>query len=132
MLHGRSARFVSSHAPAETVIGISHYTHGEVCRVTTDATAFPLRQSGGVHIRIGLSWNDAEAAQRLTPWAEKAWRALRPSSGERIYANYQSSAGKGAAQAVFGSNLPRLVTLKNKYDSINFFRRNSNVEPGTA
>ena len=66
------------------------------------------------------------------PWAEEACRALRPSSGERIYANYQSSAGKGAAQAVFGSNLPRLITLKNTYDPTNFFRRNSNVEPRTA
>lgn len=121
-----------SQAPAETVVGISHYMHGEVCRVTPDATAFPLRQSGGVHIRIGLAWNDAEAAQRLIPWAEEACRALRPSSGERIYANYQSSAGKGTAQAVFGSNLSRLVTLKNKYDPTNFFRRNSNVEPRTA
>jgi FAD/FMN-containing dehydrogenase len=121
-----------SEAPAETVIGISHYMHGQVCRVTPDATAFPLRQSGGVHIRIGVAWNDADAAQRLMPWVEGACRALRPSSGERIYANYQSSARKGAAQAVFGSNLPRLVTLKNEYDPTNFFRRNSNVEPGTA
>lgn len=121
-----------SQAPTEAVIGISHYMHGEVCRVTPDATAFPLRQSGGVHIRIGLAWNDTEAAQRLMPWAEEACHALRPSSGERIYANYQSSAGKGTAHAVFGSNLSRLVTLKNKYDPTNVFRRNSNVEPSTA
>jgi hypothetical protein len=57
---------------------------------------------------------------------------LRPSSGERIYANYQSYAGKGSAQAVFGSNLARLIALKNKYDPTNFFRRNSNVEPRPA
>ena len=39
-----------SEAPVATVIGISHYMHGEVCRVTSDSTAFPLRQSGGIHI----------------------------------------------------------------------------------
>jgi FAD/FMN-containing dehydrogenase len=55
--------------------------------------------------------------------------ALVRSSGERIYANYQSYAGKGTPEAVFGSNYPRLVALKNKYDPTNFFRRNSNVEP---
>jgi FAD/FMN-containing dehydrogenase len=103
-------------APLETVFGISHYMHGEVCRVTPNSTAFPLRQPGGVHIRITVEWNDSAAAQRLMPWADEACRLLRPSSGERIYANYQSYAGKGAAEAVFGSNLPRLVALKNKYD----------------
>jgi FAD/FMN-containing dehydrogenase len=118
-----------SASPPETVLGISHYMHGEVCRVTPDATAFPLRESGGVHIRINLDWNDSTAAQRLMPWADEACRLLRPRSGERIYANYQSYAGRGAAEAVFGSNLSRLVALKNKYDPTNFFRRNSNVEP---
>ena len=37
-------------------------------------------------------------------WAEESRRLLQPSSGERIYANYQSYAGEGAAEAVFGSN----------------------------
>lgn len=121
-----------SDAPLETVFGISHYMHGEVCRATPDSTAFPLRQPGGVHIRIAVDWNDPSAAHRLMHWADEACRLLRPSSGERIYANYQSYAGKGAAEAVFGSNLPRLVALKNKYDPTNFFRRNSNVEPRQA
>ena len=55
------------------------------------------------------------------PWADEACRLLRPSSGERIYANYQSDEGKGSAQAVFGGNHSRLVALKNKYDPTNFF-----------
>jgi hypothetical protein len=33
-----------SQAPLETVLGISHYMHGQVCRVKPDSTAFPLRQ----------------------------------------------------------------------------------------
>ena len=53
-------------------------------------------------------------------WADEARRLLRPSSSERIYANYQSYAGKGTAEAVFGSNYSRLVALKNKYDPANF------------
>src|SRR5262249_34081873 len=47
-----------SQAPLEAVLGISHYMHGEVCRVKPDSTAFPLRQSGGIHIRIGFDWDD--------------------------------------------------------------------------
>ena len=62
-------------------------------------------------------------------WADETWRLLRPSSGERIYANYQTHEGKGTAQAVFGGNYSRLVAIKNKYDPDNTFRRNSNIEP---
>jgi hypothetical protein len=121
-----------SQAPIETVLGISHYMHGEVCRVKPDSTAFPLRQSGGIHIRIGMDWKDPAKAQGFMLWADETRRLLRPSSGERIYANYQSYAGKGTAEAVFGSNYSRLVALKSKYDPTNFFRRNSNVEPRQA
>ncbi|WP_169746967.1 FAD-binding oxidoreductase [Edaphobacter aggregans] len=121
-----------SEAPPETNIGIAHYMHGEVCRVASDSTAFPLRQSGGIHIRIGLDWKDSAEARRCMLWADEARKLLRPASGERIYANYQSYTGKGTAEAVFGSNYSRLVALKNKYDPTNFFRRNSNVEPRQA
>jgi hypothetical protein len=121
-----------SQAPLETELGIAHYMHGEVCRVKPDSTAFPLRQSGGIHIRIDLDWKDPANAQRFMLWADETRKLLRPVSGERIYANYQSYAGKGTAEAVFGSNYSRLFALKNKYDPTNFFRRNSNVEPRQA
>lgn len=121
-----------SRAPVESVMGVSHYMHGEVCRVKPDSTAFPLRQAGGIHIRIRLDWKDSADAQHRMLWADEARRLLRPSSGERIYANYQSYAGKGTPEAVFGNNYSRLVALKNKYDPTNFFRRNSNVEPRQA
>jgi len=118
-----------SQAPFEAVLGLSHYMHGEVCRVKPDSTAFPLRQSGGIHIRIGFGWEDPTKAQGFMLWADEARRLLRPSSAEQIYANYQSYTNKGTPQAVFGSNYSRLVALKNTYDPSNFFRRNSNVEP---
>jgi hypothetical protein len=121
-----------SEAPPATVLGITHYLHGEVCRVAPDATAFPLRQTGGFLVRVNLDGKDYAAAPRLMRWADDACRLLRPSSGEQIYANYQSYTGKDSAQAVFGSNLPRLTALKNRYDPTNCFRRNSNVEPTKA
>jgi hypothetical protein len=119
-------------APMETILGVTHYMHGEVCRVKPDSTAFSLRQSGGVHIRIGQDWKDPAKAQSLMLWAGEARRLLRPPSGERIYANYQTDAGKGAAEAVFGGNHSRLAVLKSKYDPANFFQRNSNVAPAAG
>jgi hypothetical protein len=118
-----------SGAPPETVLGITHYLHGEVCRVAPDSTAFPLRQSGGLLIRINHDWNDSAAAPHLMRGADDARRLLQASSGERIYAGYQSHTGTGSAEAVFGGNLPRLAALKHKYDPDNVFRRNSNVDP---
>jgi hypothetical protein len=59
-------------APAETPLGITHYMHGEVCRVSPESTAFPLRQSGGVHIRIGAAWHNPAASERLVRWANQA------------------------------------------------------------
>jgi FAD/FMN-containing dehydrogenase len=121
-----------SGAPPEMVLGISHYLHGEVCRVAPDSTAFPLREQGGIHIRASVDWNDPAAAPRLMRWADEVRRRLRPASGERIYANYQSYDGQGSAEAVFGANLARLAALKNRYDPANLFRRNSNIEPRQA
>lgn len=116
-------------APSETILGVTHYMHGELCRVKPESTAFSLRQSGGVHIRIGQDWKDPAKAKGLMNWSNEARQFLRPASGERIYANYQTDTGKGSAEAVFGGNHSRLSVLKGKYDPTNFFRRNSNVEP---
>jgi FAD/FMN-containing dehydrogenase len=116
-------------APVGALIGIDHYMHGEVCRVGAGETAFPLRESGTVHIRIALAWDSPDASASLMEWADETWHMLRPPSGERIYANYQTHEGKGTAQAVFGGNYSRLVAIKNKYDPDNTFRRNSNIEP---
>lgn len=116
-------------SPAAGVIGISHYMHGQVGRVSAEATAFSLRQPGTVHIRIGTTWEDPASGVPLMRWAEDARNLLRSRSRERIFSNYQTLEGAGAAQALFGNNHPRLIALKNKYDPTNFFRRNSNIVP---
>ena len=67
-----------SEAPPATVIGITHYMHGAVCRVAPGATAFPLRQTGGFLVRVNLDGNDSAAATRLMRWADNACRLLRP------------------------------------------------------
>src|SRR5437762_3177752 len=117
------------HASPEAIMGISHYMHGQVCRLAPTATAFPLRQAGGLNVRLAYTWNDPATGQRLTQWADESLRLLRPSADERIYANFQTyEAGNGAA-AVYGGNFSRLADIKYKYDQENFFRRNSNIPP---
>src|SRR5688572_23667226 len=116
-------------ASPEVVMGISHYMHGQVCRLAPSATAFPLREAGGLNVRLAYTWNDSATGERLTQWATESLRLLRPASNERIYANFQTYKAKRGAAAVYGENYSRLVRIKYKYDRENFFRRNSNIPP---
>ena len=113
-------------------MGISHYMHGQVCRVAPTVTAFPLRQTGGLNVRLAYTWSDPATGHRLTQWADESVRLLRPSADERIYANFQTYEAKRGAAAVYGVNYSRLVGIKHKYDGDNFFRRNSNIRPAAS
>ena len=116
-------------ASPDVIMGISHYMHGQVCRVAPSATAFPLREAGGLNVRLAYTWNDPATGQRLTQWADESMRLLRPKADERIYANFQTYEASSGAAAVYGENLSRLAGIKSKYDPKNFFRRNSNISP---
>jgi FAD/FMN-containing dehydrogenase len=116
-------------ASPQVVMGISHYMHGQVCRVAPSATAFPLREAGGLNVRMAYTWNDPAAGQRLTHWADESLRLLRPNANERIYANFQTYQATNGPAAVYSLNFPRLAAIKRKYDPQNFFRRNSNIPP---
>jgi FAD/FMN-containing dehydrogenase len=113
----------------EVIMGISHYMHGQVCRVAPSATAFPLRQAGGLNVRMAYTWNDPATGRRLTEWADESLRLLRPNAGERVYANFQTYEARSGAAAVYGVNFSRLAGIKYKYDQENIFRRNSNIGP---
>src|SRR5687767_9890756 len=119
-------------ASPEVIMGISHYMHGQVCRVAPGATAFPLREAGGLNVRMAYTWNDAATGERLTEWAEESLRRLRPAKDERIYANFQTYEASRGAAAVYGSNYARLAVVKHKYDPQNVFRRNSNIRPAVG
>jgi len=116
-------------AAPEVVMGISHYMHGQVCRLAPTATAFPLRETGGLNVRLAYTWNDPATGQRLTQWANESLRLLRPTAEERIYANFQTYEAKTGAAAVYSMNFARLAAIKSKYDAQNLFRRNSNIPP---
>ena len=116
-------------ASPEVIMGISHYMHGQVCRVAPSATAFPLREKGGLNVRLAYTWNDPAKGQHLTQWANESLRLLRPRSDERIYANFQTYEARSGAAAVYSVNFARLAGIKYKYDRDNFFRRNSNIPP---
>lgn len=118
-----------SHASPDTIMGLSHYMHGEVCRVEPDATAFPHRRAHSVHLRVAYNWNDPGINEARFAWGDAWLRQLRPPSDERIYANYQTYETEAGSPSVFGPNHRRLLNLKKQYDPTNFFRRNANIAP---
>lgn len=116
-------------ASPDVVMGLSHYMHGEVCRVPTNATAFPHRQAHSVHLRAAFNWsNPADGPQRQA-WGERWLRDLRPKMNETIYANYQTYQTEAGSRSLFADNYTKLLMLKQKHDPDNFFRRNANIDP---
>ena len=116
-----------AHAPASTVMGLSHYMHGQVCRVKPEATAFPHRKEHTIHLRVAYNWSDPKQDDKQFAWGDNWLKLLRPKSNERIYANYQSYETKAGSASIFGDNHARLLALKQKFDPTNFFRRNANI-----
>lgn len=121
-----------SHPPPSCALSfnLSHYVHGEVCRVAPEATAFNLRKQGGVNLVFWVQWKDAADAEACLKWHNKTFELLQKYSNGRIYANYMSSKGESAAKSVYGSNYARLMQIKRKYDPKNTFHLNQNIKPG--
>ena len=113
----------------DVVFSLSHYMHGQVCRVAPEATAFGLRKTGAVHLSFWVQWKDQAQASACMAWGNKTFERLQPHCGGRIYSNLMSTTGEVAVKRVYGDNYPRLAQLKRKYDPENFFHLNQNILP---
>ena len=116
-------------ASPDMVFGLSHYMHGQVCRVAPEATAFPHRSPHSIHLRAAQNWNDPLDHEQRLAWGEEWLRLLRPTSDEKLYANYQTHETAAGSPSIFQGNHERLLALKKKHDPENFFRRNANIAP---
>ncbi len=91
------------------------------------STAFPHRQAHAVYLRAAFNWGDPSASEQRLAWGENWLKQLRPTTNERIYANYQTYYTDAGSRALFDLNYERLLSLKRKHDPENFFRRNANI-----
>ncbi len=109
-----------------TVVYFQH-AGGAIGRVAPDATAFAHR-----HVKHGMfsivSWKlDTDSAPHIR-YIKDYWATLEPFTLGR----YTNSIGDEPQKLVsdnYGISLPRLRTLKRKYDPGNLFRLNANVLP---
>jgi hypothetical protein len=101
---------------------------GQVSRVGKEETAFDHRDAP-YDLVIMPMWSDpAESAQHIH-WADELWQAMQPFSSGGVYVNYLGNEGEERIKAAYGPDYERLVTLKNKYDPMNLFRFNQNINP---
>lgn len=121
-------RLRQSPPSCETVFNFSHYMHGQVCRVSPDATAFELRNADAVHLVFWVQWKDAVNTSACTSWHNDTFDRLQRYSGGRIYSNFMSTE-EGGPKAIYASNYSRLLQVKRKYDPQNFFHLNQNIQP---
>jgi FAD/FMN-containing dehydrogenase len=107
-------------------MGLGHYMHGEICRVSGNATPLP-RTAGQFTYFFDANWRDPAQAAAAMGWVDESMSALRPFSSAGTYINYLSSDGSEAVRAAYGTSYERLVAVKRKYDPSNAFHLNRNI-----
>jgi FAD/FMN-containing dehydrogenase len=98
-------------------------------RVSRDATAFSHRDALYDFLMLS-AWEDPIEAERNVQWTRALDKAIQPYLHGGIYVNaFAEDSTQGLGDAYRPETYARLVALKNKYDSTNFFRINPNIQP---
>ena len=102
---------------------------GAISRVQPEDTAYWNR--GASHnLYVFGTWKvPGEGAERNMEWVRRAWVQLEPLTRGH-YVNIAGSDPRDSrAQAAYGDNYARLTKLKKRYDPVNLFRLNANIQP---
>jgi FAD/FMN-containing dehydrogenase len=101
---------------------------GAACRVTADATAWAYREARWAQVMVGVDPDPANAEQ-LREWAVAYWEALHPYSLGGAYVNFMMDEGDARVRATYRGNYERLARAKRRYDPLNVFHVNQNIQP---
>lgn len=108
---------------------------GAVNRVGINDTAFNHRNARYNLLIVGI-WTDPAAKTANVKWVRDLWDAMAPYSSGSVYVNYLGQDADEGAERVKSAYGPekyaRLVSLKQKYDPTNLFRRNQNIKPSVG
>ena len=110
-------------APSAFEVGINDL-HGAALK---GDSAFPLR-TPGFETYITAQWTRELDSQAAIDWVNQLSRDLRPFTGG-VYVNRLHEEGGERAREAYGANYDRLAAIKAKYDPMNFFRMNQNIQP---
>jgi hypothetical protein len=100
---------------------------GAIGKVATDATAFPHRYA--THNMLSLvSWPLERDRAPHVDYLRGAWSKLEPFT-RGYYTNEVADEGQAVVDENYQGNLARMREVKKKYDPMNLFRLNANVQP---
>jgi hypothetical protein len=103
---------------------------GAITDIGEDATAYSFRDAEHV-ININTQWQNNSESEKHIAWARKTQQLTAPYSMGSGYINFASAdETQERVAATYGlKKYEKLVALKRKYDSDNFFRLNQNIKP---
>jgi FAD/FMN-containing dehydrogenase len=111
------------------VVAGFRFLAGAVNRVRPDETAFPRRERQFVLEIVGM-WDEAADDDANIAWVEKLYADLTPFVSHGHYINGHMGSGEDFAREIYDPECYEcLVSIKNKYDPGNMFRRNYNIKP---
>jgi len=103
---------------------------GAAGRVKPGDTAFVHREARW-DMAIITEWDDPARSEANLQAMRDIWMRLEPLT-DGFYVNSRYEDNAQAFHENYGSNYPRLVRLKNRYDPLNLFRLNANVAPAAT
>ncbi len=99
---------------------------GAAGRVGGSDTAWAYRDAKYAGVIVGIDPDPAKAAT-ITRWCKDYWEALHPFSAGGSYSNFLMNESQDRVKTSYRHNYARLLEIKKKYDSQNFFRVNQNI-----
>jgi hypothetical protein len=104
---------------------------GAMARVKRAATAFVGRDARYI-MNVHGRWSDARDDERVRVWARRAFQDAAPHATGSGYVNFLTDDETERVAASYGTNYPRLQTVKQRFDPGNLFRMNLNIAPADA
>ena len=102
---------------------------GALSRIDAAATATGARDAPFL-LEILANWAEPSQADENIAWAREFFEAMGPFATGKTNLNFPGHGNEpGFVRAAFADNWDRLVEVKRKYDPINLFRLNQNIDP---